>query len=84
MAKCSKLGIDVSQATVGRYMIRRHGPPSSTWRTFLRNQIDGIVAIDMFLVITAAFRPCLKTPSKPKTQEFSAGASRQMNFPAPP
>ncbi len=51
-----KLGIDVSQATVGRYMIRRHGPPSPTWRTFLRNQIDGIAAIDMFVVVTATFR----------------------------
>jgi putative transposase len=51
-----KLGIEVSQATVGRYMLRRHGPPSPTWRTFLRNQIDGIAAIDMFVVVTAAFR----------------------------
>ncbi len=51
-----KLGIEVSQATVGRYMIRRHCPPSATWRAFLRNQIDGIAAIDMFVVVTAAFR----------------------------
>jgi putative transposase len=51
-----KLGIEVSQATVGRHMVRRHSPPSSTWRTFLRNQIDGIAAIDMFVVVTAAFR----------------------------
>ncbi len=51
-----KLGIEVSQATVGRHMVRRHGPPSPTWRTFLSNQIDGIAAIDMFVVVTAAFR----------------------------
>jgi len=51
-----KLGIEVSQATVGRHMVRRHGPPSPTWRAFLRNQIDGIAAIDMFVVVTAAFR----------------------------
>src|SRR5271167_1806500 len=51
-----KLGIGVSQATVGRHMVRRHGPPSPTWRTFLGNQIDGIAAIDMFVVVTAAFR----------------------------
>jgi helix-turn-helix protein len=31
-----KLGIDVSQATVAKYMGRRHQPPSQTWRTFLR------------------------------------------------
>jgi glycosyltransferase involved in cell wall biosynthesis len=37
-------------------MIRRQGPPSPTWRSFLHNQIDGIAAIDMFVVVTAAFR----------------------------
>src|SRR5258705_12028150 len=31
-----KLGIDVSQATVAKYMSRRRRPPSSTWRAFLR------------------------------------------------
>ena len=51
-----KLGIEVSQATVGRHMVRRHGPPSPTWRTFLRNQVEGIAAIDMFVVVTAGFR----------------------------
>ena len=33
-------------------MVRRHQP----WRTFLHNQIDGIAAIDMFVVVTATFR----------------------------
>src|ERR1700693_866231 len=51
-----KLGIEISQATVGRHMVRRHGPPSPTWRAFLCNQVDGIAAIDMFVVVTAAFR----------------------------
>lgn len=51
-----KLGIEVSQATVGRHMIGRRSPPSSSWRTFLRNQIDGIAGIDMFVIVTAAFR----------------------------
>jgi len=41
-----KLGIAVSQATVGRHMVRRHGQPSPTWRTFLSNQVDGIAAWD--------------------------------------
>jgi putative transposase len=52
-----KLDIEVRQATVGRHMVRRHGSPSPTWRTFLCNQVDGIAAIDMFEVVTAAFRP---------------------------
>src|SRR5271155_1011506 len=51
-----KLGIEVSLATVGRHMDRRHDPPSLAWRTFLSTQIDGIAAIDMFVVVTAAFR----------------------------
>ena len=37
-----KLGFDVSQATVSRYMPRRSYPPSQSWRTFLRNQVAGV------------------------------------------
>jgi putative transposase len=51
-----KLGIEVSQATVAKYMARRTGTPSPTWRSFLRNQADGIAAIDMFVVVSASFR----------------------------
>jgi hypothetical protein len=50
------LGIEVSQATVGKYMVRRIGRPSPTWRSFLRNQAAGIAAIDMFVVASASFR----------------------------
>jgi hypothetical protein len=31
-----KIGIEVSQATVAKYMARHGKPPSQTWRTFLR------------------------------------------------
>jgi hypothetical protein len=51
-----KLGIEVSQATVAKYMLRRRGSPSSTWRSFLRNQAIDIAAIDMFVVPSATFR----------------------------
>jgi transposase InsO family protein len=51
-----KLGIDVSQATVAKYMVRRRGAPSPTWRSFLRNQVEGMAAIDMFVVASASFR----------------------------
>ena len=37
-----KLGFDVSQATVSRYMPRRSYPPSQSWRTFLQNQVLGM------------------------------------------
>ncbi len=51
-----KLGIEISQATVAKYMVRRRGTPSPTWRSFLRNQAAGIASIDMFVVASASFR----------------------------
>jgi transposase InsO family protein len=51
-----KLGIEVSQATVGRYMPWRPKVPSPTWRTFLRNHMLDMAAVDMFVVATATFR----------------------------
>ncbi len=51
-----KLGIKVSQATVAKYMVRRRGAPSPTWRTFLRNHAEGIAAIGMFVMASASFR----------------------------
>jgi len=51
-----KLGIDVGQTTVAKYMARRRMPPSQGWRTFLRNHADGIASMDLFLVPTISFR----------------------------
>jgi putative transposase len=51
-----KLGIDVSQATVAKYMRRQRQPPSQTWRTFMDNHIGQIVAADFFVVPTATYR----------------------------
>jgi hypothetical protein len=51
-----KLGIDVCQATVAKYMGRRCQPPSQTWRTFLRNHVGQIVAADFFVVPTVTYR----------------------------
>ena len=51
-----KLGIEISQATVGRWMPWRPKVPSPTWRTFLHNHLPDIAAIDMFVVVTATFR----------------------------
>ena len=44
-----KLGIEVSQATVGRYLPWRPKVPSPTWRSFLHNHLTDIAAIDMFV-----------------------------------
>jgi transposase InsO family protein len=51
-----KLGIDVGQTSVAKYMARGRGPPSQGWRTFLRNHADGIAAIDLFVVPTISCR----------------------------
>src|ERR1039458_2357580 len=51
-----KLGIEVSQATVGRYLPWRPQVPSPTWRSFLHNHLTDIAAIDMFVVATATFQ----------------------------
>jgi len=51
-----KLGFDVSQATVSRYMPKRPPNPDQTWQTFLRNHMDCIAAIDFLVVPTLTFR----------------------------
>jgi len=51
-----KLGIEVSQATVAKYMVRHRKPPSQTWRTFLKNHMTNMVSSDFFVVPTITFR----------------------------
>jgi hypothetical protein len=50
-----KLGFELAESTVSKYMIRRRGPPSQTWRAFLRNHADAIAAIDLCVVPTLTF-----------------------------
>src|SRR5712664_850477 len=51
-----KLGIEVSQATVGRYLPWRPKASSPTWRSFLQNHGHDTAAVDMFVVVTARFQ----------------------------
>ena len=51
-----KLGIDVAETTVAKYMPRRGRPSSPTWRAFLDNHVRDLVSIDFFTVPTATFR----------------------------
>jgi len=51
-----KLGIEVSQATVAKYMVRNRRPPSQTWKTFLKNHMEALVSADFFVVPTIGFR----------------------------
>src|SRR5215475_2322557 len=51
-----KLGIDIGETSVGKYMARRRKPPSQTWRTFLANHLRTMVSIDFFTVPTIRFQ----------------------------
>src|ERR1700736_3979322 len=51
-----KLGFNVAKSTVAKYMVKRHGPPSQGWRTFLRNHAPDIAAMDLFVVPTFGFK----------------------------
>src|SRR5258705_6649379 len=50
-----KLGFSVAQSTVATYMVKRQGPPSQGWRTFLLNHAPDIAAMDLFVVPTIGF-----------------------------
>src|SRR5665811_1719556 len=50
-----KLGFEVAQSSVAKYMVKRHGPPNQGWRTFLRNHAPDIAAMDLFVVPTIGF-----------------------------
>src|SRR3954466_2786492 len=51
-----KLGIDVGETSVSKYLIRRWKPPSQTWRTFLENHVKSLVSVDFFPVPTIRFQ----------------------------
>jgi transposase InsO family protein len=50
-----KLGFEIAQSSVAKYMVKRRGPPSQGWRTFLRNHARDIAAMDLFVVPTIGF-----------------------------
>jgi putative transposase len=51
-----KLGIDIGETSVSKYMVRGRKPPSQTWRTFLENHTQQLVSIDFFTVPTLRFQ----------------------------
>jgi putative transposase len=61
-----KLGIDIGETSVGKYMGRRRTPPSQTWRTFLDNHLTTLVSVDFFTVPTITrverISDCTRTP----------------------
>jgi putative transposase len=51
-----KLGVDIGETSVGKYLVRRSKPPSQDWRTFLENHVKSMVSIDFFTVPTIRFQ----------------------------
>jgi hypothetical protein len=51
-----KLGFEISESTVSKYLVRLHGAPSQSWRTFLKNHVQSLVSVDFFTVPTIRFR----------------------------
>lgn len=50
------MGIELSQATAAKYMVRHRKPPLQTWRTFLENHLKELVSADFFVVPTVCFK----------------------------
>jgi hypothetical protein len=46
------LECELAQSSVAKYMVKRRGPPSQRWRTFLRNHAPYSAAMDLFVVCT--------------------------------
>ena len=57
-----KLGIDIGETSVSKYMVRGRKPPSQTWRTFLENHVQQLVSIDFFYGAHASFPSPLRVP----------------------
>ena len=51
-----KLGIEIGETSVSKYMVRRRRPPSQTWKTFLENHVKSMVSVDFFAVPTIRFQ----------------------------
>jgi hypothetical protein len=65
-----KLGIDIGETSVGKYIVRTRNPPSQNWRTFLENHVKTMVSVDFFTVPTIRFQVLyvfLVASSRPKT-----------------
>ena len=71
-----KLGIDIAQSTVAKYMPRRHRPPSPGWRAFLRSHTIHIAAVNLFVVPTIGSGFCKGWSSCVCSGDGSSGPMR--------
>jgi len=52
-----KLGFELAESSLAKYMVKRRGPPSQRLGAFLRNHASDIAAMDLFVVPTLGFGP---------------------------
>jgi hypothetical protein len=70
-----KLGFEIAQSSVAKYVLKRQRPPSRGWRTFLRNHAPEIAAMDLFVVPTIGFDCSMLSPSSSWIAESSPGST---------
>jgi hypothetical protein len=51
-----KLGFDISETSVSKYLVCRKGSPLQSWKTFLENHVRSLVSVDFFTVPTIRFQ----------------------------
>ena len=51
-----KLGFDISETSVSKYLVRRKGSQSPSWKRFLENHVNSLVSVDFFTVPTIRFQ----------------------------
>src|SRR3984893_19040078 len=72
-----KLGFEVAQSSVAKYMVKRRGQPSQGWRTFLCNHAPDIAAMDLFVVPTIGFDQLYAFVIVRLDPEISSGSTSQ-------
>src|SRR5262245_33339341 len=70
-----KLGFEVAQSSVAKYMVKRCGPPSQGWRSFVRNHAPDIAAIDLFVGRPLALTCSMPSSSSDWPAETSSGST---------
>src|SRR5579862_7881271 len=72
-----KLGFEIAQSSIAKYIVKLRGPPSQGWRTFLRNHAPDIAAMDLSVVPTFGFNLSMPSSSSGWTAEISSGSTSQ-------
>ncbi len=76
---------EIAQSSVAKYMVKRPGPPSQGWRTFLRNHAPDIAAMDLFIAPTIGFdllyclHHCPADPPRPRLDQRHTSSNRELD-----